>query len=298
MQLKPLHIHKEDMKKMLAKKKYFGFIFTLIVILLLSLAISCSPTESQNSGQQIVIEPPMVHFFTEPGQNPPAETLELYSPYGPLNWSLSDEAPWLMLSQTHGTADKTSEQPNTSVTISIDTYGLEEGTYRTSLKLSSKKIGYQQDIPVNLYITDVKPGQKADIDINVEPNSELDDMIHFEQLSVSHETLVNPVMTNTDTGILYYHSGDLCLLITGIVRNSSLENMSIGIHAIGYDKNNNEVSWSLATNPFPVSGIGINILNLPEDSVIQFQASMAWSDHINQIKLFVSKRIPSDIPSP
>jgi hypothetical protein len=284
---------------MLAKKKYFGFGRKLsIIILFLLFTISCSSTNNQNSGQQLVIEPPMVHFFCEPGQNPPIETLTLYSPYGPIDWSLLSEASWLMLSQTHGTADKTSRQPKTSINISIDAYGLKEGTYSTNLNLVSKQIGYQQDIPVHLYITDVKPGQKADIDINIEPNSELDKIIRFEQLSVSHATLVNPVITNTDTGILYHNSGDFCLLVTGYISNNSRKDLSIGIHAIAYDENFNETSWSLATNPFPVSGVGVTILNLPKDSAIQLQTYMAWSDHTNLIKLFPSKRIPSDVPSP
>jgi hypothetical protein len=251
---------------------------------------------------QLFSESSLFHFFTTPGENPPDEIIRLYSRFGAVNWTLSADAPWLTLSRTQGTARSVAEQRKTEVAISIDATGLKKGTYTTALILTAEQISYRREIPINLYVTDAQPGQSLDIDIMLAPDSELaegselTDEISLERVQVRYEILSSP--ESRDWPRTYaFNTGDFCLIVTGKVKNNTKQDILVNLRATGYDKDGNEVSWSLQVDPSH-SGMGITTVDLAKDSSADFTLYMGWSEDIELISVFVSSRDETDIPPP
>jgi hypothetical protein len=258
--------------------------------------------ENTMSPPQLFSEPTLFHFFTEPGENPPDEIIYLYSRYGTVNWTLSAEVPWLTLSRSHGTARSVAEQKKTEVNLSIDTTGLKKGTYTTTLILTAEQISYRREIFVNLYVTDAQPGQLPDIDVILTPDSELaegselTDEISLEWAQVRYEILSSP--ESRDWPRTYaFNTGDFCLIVTGKVKNNTKQDILVNLRATGYDKDGNEVSWSLQVDPSH-SGMGITTFGLTKDSSADFTLYMGWSEDIELIRLFASSSKETDITRP
>ena len=258
--------------------------------------------ENTISPPQLFSEPTSFHFFTGPGENPPDEIIYLYSRFGAVNWTLSVEAPWLTLSRSHGTARGLAEQPRTEVTLSIDATGLKKGTYTNTLILTTEQISYRREILVNFYVTDAQPGQSPDIDIMLAPDSELaegselTDEISLDQALVRYEILGSP--ESRDWPKMYdFNTGDFCLLVTGRVKNNTKQDILVNLRATGYDKDGNEVSWSLQVDSSH-SGMGITTFDLTKDSSADFTLYMGWSEDTELIRLFTSSSEKTDITQP
>ncbi len=78
--------------------------------------------------------PSSMQFTATEGGSPPSnQTLQISnSGGGTLNWSVSDDAPWLSLSPTNGTS--TGETDN--VTVSVDITGLQAGTHNATITIT------------------------------------------------------------------------------------------------------------------------------------------------------------------
>ncbi len=89
---------------------------------------------------------------TEGGANPPNQTLNIWNsgPIGTtLNWSVSDDAAWLVLSPTSG--NSTGEQD--SVTLSVNIAGMPVGIYTATITITDPNASNNpQTVPVRLNI--------------------------------------------------------------------------------------------------------------------------------------------------
>lgn len=105
---------------------FAGFIAPAL-LLLYSRAFATSPTISHSPTSMI--------FSGQPGgANPSSKTLSIWnSGTGTLNWSVSGDASWLLLSPTSGSS---TGQVN-SVTVSVNTTGLSAGTYNATITISA-----------------------------------------------------------------------------------------------------------------------------------------------------------------
>jgi hypothetical protein len=86
-------------------------------------------------------------------------------------------------------------------------------------------------------------------------------------------------------------------VVTGRVKNNTKQDILVNLRATGYDKDGNEVSWSLQVDPSH-SGMGITTFDLAKDSSADFTLYMGWSEDIVLIRLFASSSEETDIPRP
>jgi BACON domain-containing protein len=106
---------------------------------------------------------------TEGGSNPTPQTLNITnSGLGTLNWTISDDAPWLTVTPSSGT---TGTGPNT-VTVSVNTGGLLANSYQATITvIDPKALNSPQQIPVTLAMTAPQSSQAIlSWDANTEAN--------------------------------------------------------------------------------------------------------------------------------
>jgi hypothetical protein len=83
----------------------------------------------------IAFSPSSLSFSAEEGgANPSSQTLTIWnSGKGTLNWVISDDAGWLTLSPSSGASTGESD----SITVLVDTYGMDAGGYSASIAVSA-----------------------------------------------------------------------------------------------------------------------------------------------------------------
>jgi hypothetical protein len=229
------------------------------------------------SSPQLIIYPHDTNFFTMPDINPPPEEIKISAISGPLEWYLTSEASWLILSKTHGTATAEEE----TITVSIDTTGFGIGSYSTVMLLTNANDGSIRDLPVRIFITTVQEGQIPEATFENNFGDELAEGIILEQAAVAFDILSRSgeVVHRFEL----YNAGDLCLVIKGKMRNTSEKDLLVNFFAVGYDEDGNEVSWTLDVEPGPISGIA-NI-DVPSQSVVDFTLHLSWAENVKVIKI-------------
>jgi hypothetical protein len=239
------------------------------------------------STPQLFIDPPELHFYTRPGENPPDEIIRLYSRYGPVDWTLTAEIPWFTLSQSKGTARSLAEQPRTTVTIGIGISNLKAGTYTTTLMLTAEQISYRREIPVDVFITEARAGQILDIPVN----AKLDDIsqdINLEADEIKYASLERNVESMQGPNDIFYSTGDMCILVTGKVKNETDQGVSVNLRAEGHDMNGNTTSWSVQVDPYPIPGAGISIIDIPPRSIADFKLYLSFAENVAVINILAS----------
>lgn len=249
------------------------------------------------STPQLFVDPPELHFYTRPGENPPDEIIRLYSRFGAVNWTLSSEAPWLTLSRSHGTARSLAEQRKIEVALSIDTTDLKKETYTTTLILTAKQISYRREIPADVFITEAKAGNILDIPVNTKLDG-LPENINLEPNEIRYATLGQAVVSMQGQDDIFYNVGDVCLLVTGKIKNETDQDVSVNLRAEGYDVNGNKTSYSLQVDPYPIAGDGISIIDIFRHSATDFKLHLSFSEDIELIRLFASSSEETDITPP
>ena len=197
------------------------------------------PTETPTESPQLIIEPQGINFFTMPDINPPPEEIKISAISGPLEWYLTSEASWLILSKTHGTATAEEE----TITVSIDTTGFCIGSYSTVMLLTNANDGSIRDLPVRIFITTAQAGQIPEATFENSFGDELAEGIILEQAAVAFDILSRSgeVVHRFEL----YNACDLCLVIKGKMRNTSEKDLLVNFFTVGYDEDGNEVSWTL-----------------------------------------------------
>jgi hypothetical protein len=79
--------------------------------------------------------------------------------------------------------------------------------------------------------------------------------------------------------------GAPCYLITGRIRNNSSTLYWVAHHSDGYDKNGNEISFTMDTGPI----VGVAQVEVPAHSSATFTLHLTWSDNVTSYKLFYQK---------
>jgi murein DD-endopeptidase MepM/ murein hydrolase activator NlpD len=91
-------------------------------------------------------------FASQAGADPPAQTVSISNTGGgSLNWSASEDIPWLTVSPANGTL---SSAQNTSAVVAVSTAGLNAGTYNGTINFTAPGVaGSPKTIAVSLTIT-------------------------------------------------------------------------------------------------------------------------------------------------
>jgi len=231
-------------------------------------------TETPKKLPQLIIEPPGINFFTKVGLNPEAKTFTISAIAGPIDWQLSNEAPWLIVSQNYGVA--TAE--HNMVTVNVDTTGIDIGSYNTDILFTSVKDGRTRNIPVSLFVTNAEVGQVRAIPILPNFGSSIADGITIEQGTVVIAAL--NIAGSTWNG-KFYNIGDLCLEINGKLRNTYNKKLYLTFGANGYDEKGAEVSWTLDRSLIN----GVEYIEVPADSVVDFTLHLSWAENVKVIKI-------------
>ena len=232
------------------------------------------PTETPTKLPQLFFEPPGINFFTKVGLNPEAKTLTISAIAGPIDWQLSNEAPWLIVSQNSGVVTGEGE----IITVSVDTTGLEIGSYYTDILFTCVKDGQIRNIPVSLFVTSAEVGQVRAIGILPNSGNSIANGITIEQDTVVIAAL--NIAGSTWNG-KYYDVGDLCLEINGKLRNTTNEKLYLTFGANGYDEKGTDVSWTLDWGPI----IGLEYIGVPPGTVVDFTLHLSWAENVKVIKI-------------
>jgi hypothetical protein len=232
---------------------------------------------ARTSSPQLISEPRSINFFTRPGIIPPQQEIQISAISGPLDWSLSFNAPWLTVSPTRGKASSTKE----TVIVSANTTGLVQGSYNATITLRREGTDWTQDILAGLFITTTEANQSMDIKIKPEPGSRLTEGISFEGATVS--TCILERSGGNGWRKERFNAGDLALLVTGTMKNDTDQDLIVIYHAEGYDGEGKAVSWTLDVDPGPLAGI-VNI-DIPAKSEKNFQLHLSWAENIEQIEM-------------
>ena len=232
------------------------------------------PTETPTKLPQLFFEPPGINFFTKVGLNPEAKTLTISAIAGPIDWQLSNEAPWLIVSQNSGVVTGEGE----IITVSVDTTGLEIGSYNTDILFTRVIDGRTRNIPVRLFVTNAEIGQFRAIGILPNYGSSIADGITIEQGTIVIAAL--DIAGSTWNG-KFYNVGDLCLEINGKLRNISNKKLYLTFRANGYDGKGIEVSWTLDRSLIN----GVEYIEVPADSVVDFTFHLSWAENVKVIQI-------------
>ncbi len=115
-------------------------------------AILFPPTPPPPSSPTIGLSPTSFSFTgVQGGANPATQTLSITNTgVGTLNWSVSDNAPWLTLNPASGTTTTETD----AVTVSVTTTGLTAGTYNATITVTAAgATNSPQTVPVTLTVT-------------------------------------------------------------------------------------------------------------------------------------------------
>jgi hypothetical protein len=144
----------------------------------------------------------------EGGSNPTAQTLRITNPgKGTLNWSISDNATWLSVSQTSGTTTTETD----TITVNVNTNGLAANMYKGTITITDPNaMNNPQQIPVTLALT---APQSSLAVLSWDPNTEGDLAGYKVYLGMASRSYGSPVdvgsatsfkMTNLKHGQTYY----------------------------------------------------------------------------------------------
>jgi len=116
------------------KKGWHSILLIGLVVLLASSVVACGEQVPPPS-PTIAFSPSSLSFSAdEGGANPASQTLTIWnSDKGTLNWVISDDAGWLTLSPSSGASTGESD----SITVLVDTYGMDAGGYSASIAVSA-----------------------------------------------------------------------------------------------------------------------------------------------------------------
>jgi len=109
-----------------------------------------------SSASQISFNPESLSFTAvEGGSNPGNETLEIWnSGTGTLNWSLSDDAPWLSKNPTSGS----STGEHDTAAVSVNTTGMSGGDYSANITITAPGASNSpRTVPISLHISSAAP---------------------------------------------------------------------------------------------------------------------------------------------
>jgi hypothetical protein len=100
------------------------------------------------TGPQLAVAPASMSFSAAAGSNPAPQTLQITNDgFGALDWTSSDDAPWLSVAPANGSAPS-------QVTVSVDTAGLAAGTYTAAITVSAPGAGGSPaTVPVTLTLS-------------------------------------------------------------------------------------------------------------------------------------------------
>jgi hypothetical protein len=236
---------------------------------------------------QLIREPPAINFFTPPGVNPPAEELHISAISGPLAWSLTWDAPWVSISSTKGVATSAKE----TITISANAKGLAAGKYTANMTLRQDGTDWSMNIPVRMFVTSTGANELLNIPIEPDSSKFPANGLTLEKASVSTTTLSRAGNGRQDN---FFDSGDLALVIKGVLRNNTSQDLLVHYYAYGYDAAGKEVSWVLGIEPGPVTFLAN--MTIPPHTGKEFTLHISWSEDVKLIKFFANTYDSGSLP--
>ncbi len=229
---------------------------------------------------QLIIEPPGVSFYTPPGVSPPAAKLAIYAISGPVDWSLSWDAPWLAVSPTSGQATSSAR----AVTVTADAGGLAEGSYEATIVLTSSLNKPPREIPVALHVTDDAAGMAVDARIELAPLRELaGKALLLKGASLTLAELDRAYSVPGNGQLYHYDAGDLCLLLNCTIRNNDTTDWQVSFHAEAYNAQGKLVAWMLDSGYLA----GHVSRDITANSSRSFDFHLNWAEDVALIKISV-----------
>jgi len=139
-------------------KRYLLSILALAFLLVGSI-VACEK-QAPPSRPVITASPSSFNFSVEQGEpNPPSQTLNIWNSGGDiLSWSISDSAPWLIVSPTSGSS--TAEVSD--VAISVNTLGMSTGSYAAVITIAASEASNTPQTAVVNLIINPPPGQEPE----------------------------------------------------------------------------------------------------------------------------------------
>lgn len=260
-------------------------IWLSLITMIFLIGISCSNNKVNEpeipDSVPHLLTVPILHFFALPKTGPETKMLEIWTDRGETDWNLTCDAPWLSFSRSHGTAS----HRKTTITIKAHTSDLKKGLHSTTIYLLNEIDGSVREIITDVFISDAQAKQPADIKVITVTDEELQNIITFRQVEASFVRLNKGPYYSVKSHPFY--PDDLCILVSGNVENHSGRKVSFTVRSVGYDKNGNEIAWSLQVDPYTLAA-GVSILNIEPYSTASYELWMGLSGEISQIEIITS----------
>jgi len=122
-------------------------------------------------------------------------------------------------------------------------------------------------------------GQVLSVRVEPGPGESLTAGIVIEDVRVIVGTLAKDVSTPETPK--EYHAGDLCLVISGRMRNATNEGLMVGYSVTGYDSQGDAVAWTLTSHHIP----GAASLGVPPQSTEDFEIVVSWSSEVSVLEM-------------
>jgi len=189
------------------------------------------------------------------------------------DWRIINDADWLKVSLS-------SIKKGTAMQLQVADNSLKPGEYTTTLRLESATGDSVVSLPVTLNVMSKKIGDIFAIPLSIQYETRFTDDISFPQFTITAGVLERPVLVRD----LYYDEGDPCLLISGLVTNTSNETLYLLTNGKGYNDSENQTSFCLAQGPV----VGLAFLIIPPGESADINMPMSWTEDISIMKLAFS----------
>jgi len=208
-----------------------------------------------------------IHFFSGPDQSTTGKEISFYSDG---SWTATVNAPGITVSPTRG---KASKKPIV-LDLTINTNGLNAGTYEGSIVISKANSANSAAIPVILYVTDVGVGESVDIPVTVDASA----AVAIMQASVTIGVLTGP---DYFLGNVVYNAGDFSLEVSGVFRNDS-PNEFISYWAVGYGADGKQIAQTISSGAI----FGQASVAIAPGETGDFNITLNWAPGVKKIVVF------------
>jgi len=176
------------------KKGWLSILLIGLVVLLASSMVACGE-QVPPSSPTIGLSPSSLSFSAEEGgANPATQTLTIWnSGERTLDWVISDDAGWLTLNPSSGVSTGETD----TITVLVDTYGMDAGSYSGSIAVSASEASNSPRtiaVDLSIVLSSAREVTLADAPAILDMSSDLP--TGFEHLDAASEG-----MSNEDLGL-------------------------------------------------------------------------------------------------